>query len=45
MQEQFKRQQNWNNDIQWGVDIVAESLPRLQALEGTIAALEAKLDT
>ncbi|KAJ5449480.1 uncharacterized protein N7458_005929 [Penicillium daleae] len=44
MEEQFKRQQNWNKELQWGIDIIAEGLPRLQALEDTITALEAKLD-
>jgi hypothetical protein len=44
MEDQFKRQKSWNKDIQWGIDIVAESLPSLQSLEDTIAALEAKLD-
>lgn len=43
MEDQFKRQENWNKDIQWGIDIIAEGLPRLQALEDTITALEAKL--
>ncbi|KAF9890004.1 hypothetical protein FE257_006684 [Aspergillus nanangensis] len=43
IEDQFKRQQIWNKDIQWGINIFAEGLPRLQALKDTITALEAKL--
>ncbi|KAJ5146617.1 uncharacterized protein N7515_001181 [Penicillium bovifimosum] len=44
MEEQLMRQQIWNKDIQWGVNVFAEGVPRLQALKDAITALEAKLD-
>jgi hypothetical protein len=42
--KQLKRQQDWNKDIQRGIDVIAEDLQKLLALEDTITALEAKLD-
>jgi hypothetical protein len=42
--EQLKRQQVWNNDIQRGIDVIADDLQRLPALEETIIAIETKLD-
>lgn len=44
MTEQLKRQQDWNKDIQRGIDVIADDLQRLPALEETIIALETKLD-
>jgi hypothetical protein len=44
MAKQLKRQQDWNKDIQRGIDVIADDLQKLPALEETILALETKLD-
>jgi hypothetical protein len=45
MDEQIKRQQLWNRDMQQEINTASKDHSRFRALEETVAALEAKLVT